>query len=433
MEGIDDEDEESESELPQLETGEVLDVSKIFGDQHFTEPPPRYSEASLVKVLEEYGIGRPSTYASIISTLQDREYVLLDKKRFTPTDVGRVVNKFLTQHFSRYVDYDFTANLENELDEIAEGGRDWIPVLNEFWQGFNQQVKDKANIDRADMTHELTGEDCPKCGKPLSKRLGKFGMFIGCTGYPACDYIRNTGEGLASSPGEPKVIGADAASGKDILLLNGPYGPYLQLGMPEEGDKKKPKRISIPKDIALADVNLEVAQKLIALPRDLGNHPETGKKIVANIGRFGPYVNHDGKFKSIPRSDSVFEIDINRAIELLAQANSGPAPLKELGEHPTAGGAVAVYSGRYGPYVQHGKIRATLSKNQEPESLTMEEAIELIAAKAAKEAPAKKTTARKTSAAKKPTAKKAASASTAKKAASKKTTTKKPGAKKAAE
>ncbi len=432
MEGIDDEDEESESKLPQLETGEVLDVSKIFGDQHFTEPPPRYSEASLVKVLEEYGIGRPSTYASIISTLQDREYVLLDKKRFTPTDVGRVVNKFLTQHFTRYVDYDFTANLENELDEIAEGGRDWIPVLDEFWQGFNQQVKDKANIDRADMTHELTGEDCPKCGKPLSKRLGKFGMFIGCTGYPACDYIRNSGEGLTSAPGEPKVIGADAASGKDILLLNGPYGPYLQLGMPEEGDKKKPKRISIPKDIALADVNLEVAQKLIALPRDLGTHPETGKKIVANIGRFGPYVNHDGKFKSIPRSDSVFDIDLHRAVELLAQAASGPAPLKELGEHPTAGGAVAVYSGRYGPYVQHGKIRATLSKSQEPESLTMEEAVELIAAKAAKEAPAKKTAAGKTSAAKKPAVKKSAGA-TAKKAAGKKPAAKKPGAKKTAE
>lgn len=432
MEGIDDEDEEGESKLPQLETGEVLDVSKIFGDQHFTEPPPRYSEASLVKVLEEYGIGRPSTYASIISTLQDREYVLLDKKRFTPTDVGRVVNKFLTQHFTRYVDYDFTANLENELDEIAEGGRDWIPVLDEFWQGFNQQVKDKANIDRADMTHELTGEDCPKCGKPLSKRLGKFGMFIGCTGYPACDFIRNSGEGLASAPGEPKVIGADAASGKDILLLNGPYGPYLQLGMPEEGDKKKPKRISIPKDIALADVNLEVAQKLIALPRDLGTHPETGKKIVANIGRFGPYVNHDGKFKSIPRSDSVFEIDLHRAVELLAQAASGPAPLKELGEHPTSGGAVAVYSGRYGPYVQHGKIRATLSKSQEPESLTMEEAVELIAAKAAKETPAKKTATGKTSAAKKPAVKKSAGA-TGKKAAGKKPAAKKPGVKKASE
>jgi len=427
MEGIDDEEEENESKLPVLETGEVLDVSKIFGDQHFTEPPPRYSEASLVKVLEEYGIGRPSTYASIISTLQDREYVLLDKKRFTPTDVGRVVNKFLTQHFTRYVDYDFTANLENELDEIAEGGRDWIPVLNEFWQGFNQQVKDKANIDRADMTHELTGEDCPKCGKPLSKRLGKYGMFIGCTGYPACDYIRNTNEGQA--PAEPKLIGADAASGKDILLLNGPYGPYLQLGMPVEGEKKKPKRVSIPKDIPLADVDMAVAQKLIALPRDLGQHPETGKKIVANIGRFGPYVNHDGKFKSIPKSDSVFDIDLTRAVELLAQANSGPAPIKELGEHPTAGGAIAVYSGRYGPYVQHGKIRATLSKSQEPETLTLEEALELIANKAAKEAPAKKTAAKKPAArktaTKKTTAKKTAAKPAARKSTSKKTTVKK--------
>lgn len=415
MEGMDDEEEENESKLPVLETGEVLDVSKIFGDQHFTEPPPRYSEASLVKVLEEYGIGRPSTYASIISTLQDREYVLLDKKRFTPTDVGRVVNKFLTQHFTRYVDYGFTANLENELDEIAEGGRDWIPVLDEFWQGFNQQVKDKANIDRADMTHELTGEDCPKCGKPLSKRLGKYGMFIGCTGYPACDYIRNTSEGQA--PAEPKLIGTDATSGKDILLLNGPYGPYLQLGMPVEGEKKKPKRVSIPKDIPLADVDMAVAQKLINLPRDLGQHPETGKKIVANIGRFGPYVNHDGKFKSIPKSDSVFDIDLARAIELLAQANSGPAPIKELGEHPTAGGAIAVYSGRYGPYVQHGKIRATLSKSQEPEALTLEEALELIAAKAAKETPSKKTATKK---------------APAKKAAAGKTATKKPAAKKTA-
>ncbi len=427
MEGIDDEEEEGESKLPLLETGEVLDVSKIFGDQHFTEPPPRYSEASLVKVLEEYGIGRPSTYASIISTLQDREYVLLDKKRFTPTDVGRVVNKFLTQHFTRYVDYDFTANLENELDEIAEGGREWIPVLQEFWGDFNQQVKEKANIDRADMTHELTGEDCPKCGKPLSKRLGKYGMFIGCTGYPACDYLRNTNEGLA--PAEPKLIGSDATSGKDILLLNGPYGPYLQLGMPVEGEKKKPKRVSIPKDIPLADVDMAVAQKLIDLPRDLGQHPETGKKIVANIGRFGPYVNHDGKFKSIPKSDSVFAIDLTRAVELLAQANSGPAPIKELGEHPVAGGAIAVYSGRYGPYVQHGKIRATLSKSQEPETLTLEEALELIASKAAKAAPAKKTVAKKATA-RKPAAKKAPAKKTGTKSTTRKTAGRKASAKK---
>ncbi|MFA6178710.1 MAG: type I DNA topoisomerase [Candidatus Methylopumilus sp.] len=426
MESVDDAEEEGESKLPVLETGEVLDVQKIFGDQHFTEPPPRYSEASLVKVLEEYGIGRPSTYASIISTLQDREYVLLDKKRFTPTDVGRVVNKFLTEHFTRYVDYDFTANLENELDQIADGEREWIPVLDGFWQGFNQQLESKKDVDRPGT--ELIDELCPKCGKPLSKQLSRYGSFIGCTGYnsePKCDYKRSM-NGEAAAGSEPVTIGVDTATGKDILLLVGPYGPYLQLGLPEEDAKKKPKRVSIPKDIALADVNLEIANKLIALPRDLGQHPETNKKIVANIGRFGPYVNHDGKFKSIPRTDNVFDIDLNRAVELLAQANTGPAPIRELGSHPTEDGKIEIYAGRYGPYVQHGKIRATLPKSQEPESVTMEEALELLAAKAAKDAPAKKTTAKKAPA-KKTAVKKAA----ATKAATKVAAVKKPSVKKA--
>lgn len=423
MEGVDDEEEEGESKLPALETGEVLDVQKIFGDQHFTEPPPRYGEASLVKVLEEYGIGRPSTYASIISTLQDREYVLLDKKRFTPTDVGRVVNKFLTEHFTRYVDYGFTANLENELDQIAEGEREWVPVLDEFWQGFNQQILDKANIDRAEITQEAIGEDCPKCGKPLNSRLGKRGKFIGCSGYPECDYTRNL-NGDASVSNEPVTIGADPASGKDILLLVGPYGPYLQVGQSADDPKKKPKRVSIPKDIPLADVSLEIALKLVALPREIGMHPETNKKIIANIGRFGPYVNHDGKFKSIPRSDNVFDIDLDRAVELLAQANSGPAPLRELGAHPTEEGNIAIYSGRYGPYVQHGKLRATLQKSQEPETLTLEEALELLAAKAAKELPAKKAAPAKKKTTKKPAAKKAA----VKKPAASKTSTKKKAA-----
>jgi DNA topoisomerase-1 len=413
MESMDDAEEETEAKLPVLETGEVLEVQKIFGEQHFTEPPPRYSEASLVKVLEEYGIGRPSTYASIISTLQDREYVLLDKKRFTPTDVGRVVNKFLTEHFTRYVDYDFTANLENELDQIADGEREWVPVLDEFWQDFHRQISEKANIDRADMTHELTGEDCPKCGKPLSKRLGKFGMFIGCTAYPECDYIRNLNSG-GDVRVEPSKIGIDPGTQKDILLMNGPYGPYLQLGLAVEGEKKKPKRVSIPKEIPLADVNLEIALKLVALPRDLGMHPVTGKRIVATLGRFGPYVNHDGKFKSIPRTDNVFDIDLDRAVELLAQANTGPAPIRELGEHPVEQGSVAIYAGRYGPYVQHGKLRATLQKSQAPETLTLEEAVELLAAKAAKEAPAKKSAvARKATPAKKKVAKKAAPKKTA--------------------
>ena len=432
MEGVDDAEEESETKLPVLETGEVLEVQKIFGDQHFTEPPPRYGEASLVKVLEEYGIGRPSTYASIISTLQDREYVLLDKKRFTPTDVGRVVNKFLTDHFTRYVDYDFTANLENQLDSVADGEHEWIPLLKEFWDGLHKQIDDKKDVERPGT--ELLDEACPKCGKPLSKQLSRYGSFIGCTGYndtPKCDYKRNV-SGDAAISSEPTLIGVDTASGKDILLLNGPYGPYLQLGLPEADAKKKPKRVSIPKDIPLANVNLDVALQLIALPRDLGLHPDTNKKVIANIGRFGPYVNHDAKFKSIPKTDSVFEIDLARAVELLAQANTGPAPIRELGNHPTEDGQVAIYSGRYGPYVQHGKIRATIAKSEDPEMLTMEEALALLAAKAAKDAPAKKKAAPKKTATKKAPAKKAAPKKAAtKKPAAKKTASKKPAAKKA--
>ena len=431
MEGTDDdEEEESDSKLPHLETGETLTVAKIYGDQHFTEPPPRYGEASLVKILEEYGIGRPSTYASIISTLQDREYVLLDKKRFTPTDVGRVVNKFLTEHFTKYVDYDFTATLENALDSVAEGEREWIPLMDEFWQGFNQQLLSKADVDRPG--NVLIDEACPKCGKPLQKQLSRYGSFIGCTGYndtPKCDYKRSI-DGTTNAGTDPVTIGIDQATGKEIYLMNGPYGPYFQLGMPVEGDKKKPKRVSIPKDIPLADANLETANMLLALPRDLGLHPETNKKIVANIGRFGPYINHDGKFKSIPKSMSVFSIDLNEAVTLLAQAHTGPAPLCTLGSHPTEDGQIEVFSGRYGPYVQHGKIRATLPKSVEPEALTLEEALELLSAKAAKETPAKKTAAKKTAV--KKTVKKAAvtKAKVAKETPAKKTTAKKAPTKK---
>jgi len=422
-ESTDDTDEDEEAKLPHLETGEVLDVEKIYGEQHFTEPPPRYGEASLVKTLEEYGIGRPSTYASIISTLQDREYVLLDKKRFTPTDVGRVVNKFLTEHFTRYVDYDFTAKLEDALDNVASGERDWIPLMDEFWQGFNQQIISKADVDRPG--NELIDEACPKCGKPLQKQLSRYGTFIGCTGYndePKCDYKRSM-NGTAQAGADPVVIGTDEETGKEIYLMNGPYGPYLQVGMAVEGDKKKPKRVSIPKEVPLANVNIDIAHMLLSLPRDLGQHPETGKKIVANIGRFGPYVNHDGKFKSIPKTESVFSIDLAGAVALLAQANTGPAPIADLGAHPSGEGRVEVYAGRYGPYVQHAKIRATLPKSVAPEELTLEEALSLLAEKEAKGTPAKKTFAKKT------TTKTATKKTTPKKAAAKKPAAKKPAAK----
>ncbi|GBG13549.1 DNA topoisomerase I [Novimethylophilus kurashikiensis] len=396
-EGVDDTEEEGESKLPALEVGEMLDIDKIFGEQHFTEPPPRYTEASLVKALEEYGIGRPSTYASIISTLQDREYTTLDKKRFIPTDVGRVVNKFLTEHFTKYVDYGFTADLENELDDIAEGERDWIPVLDSFWKGLKDQIAVKEEVERPGT--EILDEACPKCGKPLNKRLGKRGSFIGCTGYPECDYTRNM-DGNGAEESTPAVLGVDPDTGKEVRLLIGPYGPYVQLG--EAEGKTKPKRMSIPAEFKSTGVDLNIALQLLALPREVGMHPETGKKIVANIGRFGPYLNHDGTFKSIPKTDSVFTIDLPRAVEVLAMAK-GKNALRVLGQHPSDEGEIAIYDGRFGPYVQHGKLRATLSKSESVDDITLEHALELLAAKAEKEkgGTAKKPAARKTAAKKK--------------------------------
>jgi DNA topoisomerase-1 len=395
VEGADDSEDEDESRLPQLEPGEVLELLKLFGEQHFTEPPPRFTEASLVKTLEEYGIGRPSTYATIISTLMDREYVLLDKKRFMPTDVGRVVNKFLTEHFSRYVDYDFTAKLEDELDDVAQGGREWIPVLDRFWQDFHQQLVSKHEVERPGT--EILDEACPKCGKPLNKRLGKRGSFIGCSGYPECDYTRNTNDD--TGPQEPTQLGTDPVSGKNILLLVGPYGPYIQLG--EVSGKEKPKRVSIPRDIPLASVSMEIALQLLALPREIGIHPESGKKIVANIGRFGPYIGHNGSFKSIPKSDSVFGVDLPRALELLTQVK-GREALRVLGSHPTDGGEVAIYDGRFGVYLQHGKTRVTLPKDESVETIDFERALTLLANKAANSPSTEKPAVRKS---KKPAAK----------------------------
>ena len=399
QEDTDDSNEEEDSgKLPPLAEGETIPLDKLFGEQHFTQPPPRYSEASLVKTLEEHGIGRPSTYASIISTLQAREYAVLDKKRFQPTDVGRVVNKFLTEHFTRYVDYGFTAQMEDELDEISEGKRDWIPVLDEFWKGFNKLITDKKDVDRPGT--EILEEACPKCGKPLSKRLGKRGNFIGCTGYPECDYTRSlVGE---EDAGEArKELGNDPASGLPVLLLRGPYGYYVQLGEVEEGAKKKPKRISWPKELPLETADLPAALKLLELPRELGDHPETGKKVIANIGRFGPYIGHDGKFKSIPRSESVFTIQLDRAVALLAEARSSTTVLRELGVHPDDQKPVDVCNGRYGPYVRHGKVNATLPKDVTPEEITLEEGLALLAARVAKGPAAKKGAAKKKSTAEK--------------------------------
>lgn len=431
MEDVDDAEEEEGGKLPPLAEGDSLPLDKLYGEQHFTQPPPRYSEASLVKALEEFGIGRPSTYAAIISTLQAREYAVLDKKRFMPTDVGRVVNKFLTEHFTRYVDYGFTANLEDELDEISEGKRDWIPVLDEFWKGFNKLIGDKKDVERPGT--EVLDEACPKCGKPLSKRLGKRGSFIGCTGYPECDYTRNLAgeEDIGESR---KDLGIHPDSGQMVLLLRGPYGYYVQLGEVEEGAKLKPKRVSWPRELPMEQAGLDTALKLLSLPRELGIHPESGKKVIVNIGRFGPYIGHDGKFKSIPKSDSIFGIGLDRAIELLAQAKAGNAVLRTLGEHPDDNSPVEICSGRYGPYARHGKINATLPKDLSLDDVTLEQALELISAKATKGGTGKAKTTKKPAAAKKATAKKASSTqseSTSEKATTTmKSAVKKPAAKK---
>ncbi len=365
-------DDTETSIFPDLEVGETLLVDKIMGIQHFTEPPPRFTEASLVKTLEEYGIGRPSTYASIISTLQDREYVLLDKKRFTPTDVGKVVNNFLTEHFTNYVDYDFTANLETQLDDIAADKKDWLKVIRSFWDQFIKEVKEKSDLDRTKITQKEIGEDCPKCGKPLLSKLGKRGNFVACSGYPDCDFTKNSNGDL---PQEPKIITHDESSKEAIYLLVGPYGPYLQLGMPEEGSKIKPKRTTIPPEIALADLDESIAKKLISLPRDLGEHPETNKPIIANIGRFGPYVNHNGKFKSIPKTENIFEISHEYAVELLK-------PLKKVGVDPETNSSIEIYKSRFGFYMQMNSTKVNLSKDTDLDSISIDKALKMLSKKA---------------------------------------------------
>ena len=380
----DDAPEEEDKRLPAFDTGDAVKIRKLYGEQHFTQPPPRYSEASLVKALEQYGIGRPSTYASIISTLVNREYVTLDKKRFMPTDVGRVVNKFLTDHFAHWVDYEFTAKMEDELDDISNGKEEWLPVLEKFWKDFSAQLLEKESVSRKEVTQEQLDEMCPKCGKHhLALRLGRRGRFIGCAGYPDCDYTRNV-DGAESAEAVKREIGVDPRTHKLIQVLQGPYGPYIQLGEPE-GDKK-PKRVSLPKNVAPDAVTLEIAVKLLALPRDLGPHPESGKKVHAAIGRFGPYVSHDGHFKSIPKDENVFDIGLERAVALLKEpkAFNARGALKVLGKHPDDNQPVALYSGKYGPYVKHGKVNATLPDKDAIGTITLEEAVGLLAAKSKK-------------------------------------------------
>lgn len=421
-EGRDDSgDSDDDKRLPALTEGDGLGLGQVDANQHFTEPPPRYTEATLIKKMEEIGIGRPSTYTATLGVLRDREYVRLDKRRIHPEDKGRLVTAFLESFFQRYVEYDFTAALEEKLDLISADELAWKEVLRDFWKDFTSavhEIKDLRVSEVLDALNEILGphifpdagngadpRGCPQCedGR-LSLKVGRYGAFIGCSNYPECRYTRQfieSGDGAEKALPDNTELGTDPETGLPITLRSGRFGPYLQLGEAEDGEK--PKRASIPKGMEPADVDFEMALKLLSLPRPVGDHPETGKPIVAGFGRYGPFIECAGSYANLDNAEEVFTVGLNRAVTLLAEKKSsgrrGAQVLKELGDHPELGGPVQVLSGRYGPYVKHGKVNATLPKDQVPEETTMERAVELIAERAAKGG-AKKTRRKKTTKAK---------------------------------
>lgn len=406
---------DSERVLPDLKPDTPVQTETITPEQHFTQPPPRYTEASLVKRLEELGIGRPSTYASIISVLQERKYVRLEKSRFTPEDRGRLVTSFLTSFFERYVAYGFTAEMEEKLDDISGGRIDWKQVLVEFWEDFSNAVDGTKGLRIKEVLDALdsllgphffregeSGRDpraCPACADGrLSLKLGKFGAFIGCSNYPTCRYTRPlvpvTGEeaeaeqAVAGNGG--RTLGEDSATGLPVLLRKGPYGYYVQLGENDNGDdagaksKSKPKRAALPRGVDPQTLTLDQASGLLALPRQLGTHPETGEVISAGLGRFGPYLKMGDVYVSLKGDDDVLSIGLNRAVDLIAKAASSKKSGRVLGNHPDDGKPVRLRPGRYGAYVEHGTTRATLPAAIDEPTLTLDAAVELLASKAAK-------------------------------------------------
>jgi DNA topoisomerase-1 len=408
QEGRDDDEDEDSARLPPMKAGEALKKERIEASQHFTEPPPRYTEATLVKRMEELGIGRPSTYASTLAVLRDRDYVRIEKKRLIPEDKGRLVTAFLESFFAKYVGYDFTADLEEKLDKVSNSEIDWKELLRDFWTDFSASLggtKDLRTSQVLDSLNELLGphvfparadggdpRQCPSCGKgQLSLKLGKFGAFIGCSNYPDCKFTRvlsPTGQEGAGADGERpgvRVLGVDPVSGAEITLRSGRFGGYVQ-----QGEGEKPKRCSLPKGLSPGDVTLETALALLSLPREVARHPTSGEPILAGIGRYGSYVQHGKTYANLGKDDDVLEIGANRAIDLIVAKESGAGrgrfgadAGRALGDHPTLGGAVAVRQGRFGAYVNHGKVNATLAKGTDAASLTLEEAVALLAAKAA--------------------------------------------------
>jgi DNA topoisomerase I len=448
------EDDDESRRLPALNDGDRVTDKSIEAEQHFTQPPPRFSEATLVKRMEELGIGRPSTYASTLAVLQERDYVKTDKKRLVPEDKGRLVIAFLESFFKRYVEYDFTADLEEKLDLISDAKLEWKDVLRDFWRDFTAAVADIKDLRVGEVLEALNemlgphvfpdkgdGSDprlCPKCGVGrLSLKIsGKYGAFIGCGNYPDCNFTRQLADQSGGTGGD-RELGFDPNTGLAVVLKSGRFGPYLQLG--EANGDEKPKRSSIPKGIDAATIDLDKALQLLSLPREVGLDPETGTPIMAGLGRFGPFVQHDGTYANVESIEDVFTIGLNRAVTLIAEKKAGKGGrfgrarqktvLKDLGEHPVEGGKIEVLDGKYGPYVSHNKVNATVPKGTDPATLSVDEAVRLLAeriakgggkvskksgkAKAAKsknggdDAAAEKPTA-KAKAAKKPPAKKAA-------------------------
>jgi DNA topoisomerase-1 len=410
QEGKDDEADEDEGRLPPMKAGDPLERRRIAATQHFTEPPPRFSEASLVKRMEELGIGRPSTYAAILQTLRDRDYVRIEKKRLVPEDKGRIVIAFLEAFFRRYVEFDFTADLEEQLDRVSNHEIDWKQVMRDFWRDFSAAIaetKELRTTEILDALNDLLGPHifpdkgdgtspraCPNCGGgQLSLKLGKFGAFIGCSNYPECKYTRQLaavgpngdGEGTSEDGGVQgvRVLGEDPDTGLAVTLRDGRFGPFLQLG---EGEK--PKRSSLPAGTAPASVDLDKALRLLALPREVARHPESGEPILASIGRYGPYVQHGKTYANLGKDDDVLEIGGNRAIDLIIAKESGGGfrrgnadPGRPLGADPATGSNVTVKAGRFGPYVTDGTVNATLPRAMAPDAVTLDEALVLLAAR----------------------------------------------------
>ena len=408
QEGEDDAQDDDESKrLPQMSDGERLEKRGIAATQHFTEPPPRYSEASLVKRMEELGIGRPSTYASILQVLKDRNYVRLEKKRLHAEDKGRVVVAFLENFFARYVEYDYTAGLEEDLDRIANSEIDWRQVLRDFWRDFIgavDDIKDLRVSEVLDVLDEMLaphlfppskdGSDprvCPTCGNGrLGLKLGRFGAFIGCSNYPDCNFTRQLAANGATTA--DKVLGKDPETGLDVAIKTGRFGTYLQLGETPKDKSEKPKRAGIPKGWAVEEMDLEKALQLLSLPREVGKSPDDGEPIMAGIGRFGPYVQHGKTYASLDSVDEVFTVGLNRAVTVIAEKRANPGkgrrfggdPGRSVGDHPQRGGAILVKKGRYGPYVTNSGINATIPDNIVPDEITLDQAVGLIEARAEK-------------------------------------------------